>query len=214
MPGIAGRRARVLVSGAPLDFTAEACSTVDDRIYTIDDAALRFWDRDTVVQVFDDAVAVDPETDPYTLNRLTGQVIFAAPDAARGPVTVTGRYLPVSAAAGARSYAWSLERMVVDDTDFEDAGTDGHVRKLAGMLDVSGSIGRRWRTESGMAAALLAGKPVILEFYSNRDADPDLICWALLSKEGVQAATEGTVDADVEWQGAPDADGVVAATLI
>ena len=51
MPGIAGRRARVLVSGAPLDFTDEPCSTADDRIYQIDDTALRFWDREPKVRM-------------------------------------------------------------------------------------------------------------------------------------------------------------------
>lgn len=211
MPGLAGRRARILVSGAPLDFTTEACTTADDRVYTIADPTRRFWDRNTAVQVFDDGSPVNPATDPYRINRLTGQVIFTLPDAGRGPVTVTGKYLPTTPAAGARSYAWTIESAMVDDTEFEDAGVDGHTRKLSGLLDVSGSIGRRFRVNGGMAATLLAGVPVILEFYADRSQPPNLVAWALLNKEQIQSAIDGSVDADIEWQGAPDADGTAIA---
>lgn len=214
MAGIAGKKALVRVTGAPLDFTAEACTTADDQTYTIADATRRYWDRDTAVQVFDDGVAVNPVADPYRIIRLTGQVVFETADALRGPITVTGKYLPTSVAAGARAYSFELTQAILDDTDFDAAGTDGHTRKLAGLKNVSGSISRRFRAESGMAAALIAGNPVILEFYSDRAQDPDLICWALLSKEGIQSAVDGTTDADVDWEGTPDADGVIIADTL
>ncbi|MBA3853332.1 MAG: hypothetical protein C0503_02895 [Gemmatimonas sp.] len=214
MSGIAGKKALVKVTGAPLDFEDEACSTTDDTTYTIDDATKKYWDRDTAVQVFDDGVAVDPEVDPYRIIRLTGQVVFETADALRGPITVTGKYLPTSVAAGARAYSFTLEQPALDDTTFDDAGTDGHTRKIAGLKNVSGSISRRFRIESGMAAALIAGDPVILEFYADRAEAPDLVCWALLSKEGIQSSVDGTTDADVDWEGIPDADGVIIADTL
>ena len=214
MPGLAGKKALVKVTGAPLDFTAEECSTSDDTTYTIDDAAKKYWDRDTPVQVFEDGIAVNPATDPYQIIRLTGQVVFDNADALRGAITVTGKYLPVSVAAGARAYSFELSQAVLDDSDFDTAGTDGHTRKLAGLKNVSGSIGRRFRVEAGMTDLLLAGDPVILEFYSDRSQAPDLVCWALLTKEGIQAAVDGAIDADVDWEGIPDADGVLIASTL
>lgn len=214
MPGLAGKKALVKVTGAPLDFEDEECSTSDDQTYTIDDATKKYWDRDTAVQVFDDGVAVDPQTDPYRIIRLTGQVVFDSVNALRGPITVTGKYLPTSVAAGARAYSFELTQSILDDTTFDDLGSDDFARKIPGLKNVSGSISRRFRVESGMAAALIAGDPIILELYTDRAEAPDLVCWALLSKEGIQSAVDGTTDADVDWEGIPDADGVqIADTL-
>lgn len=215
MSGIAGRRALVRVTGAPVAFTAEACTTTDDETYTIANAARRYWDRATAITVYDNGVAVNAALDPYRIIRLTGQVVFESPDALRGPITVTGAYLPTSVAAGARSYGFTLEQPALDESDFDTAGTHGHTVKTPGLKNVSGSIGRRWRVASGMAAALIAGQPVVLEFFADRNESPDLVCWALLKKEGIQSAVDGNTDATCEWDGIPDADGVIIAdTLI
>lgn len=215
MSGIAGRRALVKVTGAPVAFTAEACATSDNKTYTISNAARRYWDRDTAVLVYKGGIAVNGALDPYRVIRLTGQVVFTNIDALRGAVTVTGASLPVSVAAGARGYSFTLEQSALDDSDFDTAGTDGHTRKLAGLKNVSGSISRRFRVASGMAAALIAGKPVVLEFFADREQVPDLVCWALLKKEGIQSAIDGNTDAECDWDGFPDADGVIIAdTLI
>lgn len=209
MPGIAGKRALVRVAGTPVAFTDEPCSTTDDQTYQIDDTTMRYWDRDAAITVEEDTIAT---AEAYTVNRLLGTITFATVDAGRGAVTVSGQYLPTSVAAGARAYSFSLSRTLLDDTDFDSANDeDGFMSKLAGMLDVQGSIGRRFRVNPYFVDALLAGVPVLLEFYGDRSAAPDLVAWGLLSKEGIQSAIDGTTDTDCEWQGAPDADGNVAA---
>lgn len=213
MSGIAGKRALVKVTGAPVAFTAEACTTADNKTYTMTNAARRYWDRATPVLVYNTGVLVNAVLDPYRVIRLTGQVVFDNVSV-RGPITVTGAYLPTSVAAGARSYGFTLEQSILDDSDFDTAGTDGYTRKMPGLKNVSGSIGRNLQIATGMAGVLIAGNPIVLELYADRTQIPDLVCWALLKQEGIQSAVEGKSDASVEWEGFPDADGVLIANTL
>lgn len=205
MAGVAGKRAVVRVAGTAVPFTDEPMSSTDDQTYQIDDVTMRRWDRTATITVEEDG---SPTAESFTVNRLLGTITFASVDAGRGDVTVSGSYLPTSVAAGARSYSIELKRTILDDTDFDNADTeDGFESKIGGLLMASGSIGRRFRVDTYFADALLAGDPVLLELYVDRAGDPAYLVWALLSKEGVQAAIEGTTDADCDWVGAPDVDG-------
>lgn len=210
MPGLAGRRALVRVSGVAVPFADEATTTADDQTYQITNSARRYWDRDTAIVVEEDGVAT---AESYTVNRLLGTVTFAAADVGRGVVTVSGAYLPTAVALGARAYSYQLVRTMLDDTDFDSANDEsGFTSKIAGLLDASGTISRRLNADGTFFDALNAGAPVILEFWTNRnDANPSLVVWALLAKDGVQAAIEGNIDATLDWEGTADADGVVAA---
>jgi hypothetical protein len=212
MSGVAGRKALVKVTGEAVAFLGEATTAAGNIIYQITNAAKRVWDRTSEIVVYDNGIEVDPEVDPYTINRLTGRVIFETVDAGRGPVTVDGDYLPVAVAAGCKQYSWSLDQAVIDDTDFDSANTEsGFTQSLRALLSVQGSLGRRWRMETYFEEALMAdGIPVVIEFFPDRSAAADLIVWALLNKSDLSMVIDGAIDGNVGFVGAADADGRVA----
>lgn len=208
MSGLAGRRALVKVTGDAVAFTAEATTASGNITYQITSATKRVWDRTAAITVKNSGVTVDPAVTPYTINRLTGTVTFLT--SVVRVITIDGSYLPVSVAAGAKSYTWQLTATSVDDSDFDTADTEsGFTTRVQMMREVSGSIGGNWNVDQYFATALLAGDPIVLEFYSSRDASPDLICWALLAKAGMQSALDKIAEVSVDFVGASDDDGRV-----
>lgn len=210
MSGVAGRKALVKVTGDAVAFVDEATSTTDDTIYQITNASKRVWDRTVTIVVEDGGVAVDPEVDPYVVDRLNGTITFETDDDTR-VITVSGSYLPLSTAAGAKAFSFSLACSAIDDTDFESADTDdGFMSYLYGMYSISGSIGKRWRVDQYFVDALLAGIPVVIVLYADASVAPILKVWATLSKVDTQAVLDGAIDGTIEFVGAADADGRVA----
>lgn len=209
MPGVAGKKALVKIPGAPVVFTNEATTDAGDhQNYQITNATKRIWDRATTL-VVKTGGSVTGES--YTFNRLTGTVTFATVNAGRAAVTVTGAYLPLAIAVGAYNYSVALVRGTTADTDFDSAFTTGANTYQPTMLDVSGSVGRRISTDATFRAAMLAGAPVVIQFYSDRSGNPDLTIWAFLDKDSVQSAVDGISDGTIDFQGAPDDQGIVAA---
>ena len=203
--GIAGKKALVKVSGAAVAFTAEACAdSGDHQTYEISNAVKRCWDRTATITV---KVATIATVESYTLDRLRGQVTFATVNVGRGAVTVDGSYLPLSTAARAKAFSWTLSAANLEDSDFASVQANGGmVTRIQGLLDITGTISRRWTVDTYFSDALLAGLPVVIEFYLDATADPDLVCWALLNKDQVQTAVEGLVEEDIEFTGTVDAD--------
>jgi hypothetical protein len=210
MPGIAGRKALVKVTGAPVAFAAEATTnTGDDKTYQITNAAKRVWDRATTLVV---KVAGVATVESYTFNRLTGKVTFATVNAGRGAVTLDGAYLPLSVAIGAKNYSITVSRAALLDTDFDSANTNGGFNTYQpSMHDVEGSVGRRVTTDTALRDALLAGEPVVIQFFADRATAADFTVWALLDKDSVQAALDGLQEGTIDFKGAGDDQGVAVA---
>lgn len=213
MAGIAGKKALVKVGGAPVVLTNEAAANAgDNKTWQITTVARRVLDRATAVVVKNGGVAVNPAVDPFTVSRLNGTVIFTNADNTR-VITVSGKYVPLSVAVGSKNYSYALARTVIADTDFDSANTNtGFNTYQAGMLDVSGSIGRRLTTDLVMRDALRTGDPVVIEFFSDRNAAADLLCWALLDKDQVQSAVDGMQEGTIDFKGAADDYGIAAVT--
>lgn len=211
MPGIAGKKALVKVGGTPVTLTNEATTDAGDhKNYQITAAAHRVLDRATAVVVKNGGVTVDPTVDVFTVNRLNGTVIFTVADGAR-VITVSGKYVPLSSAVSSKSYSYALARTPLMDTDFDSANTNtGFNTYQAGMLDISGSVGRRITTDLVMRDALRTGDPVVIEFFSDRSAAADLVCWALLDKDQVQSAVDGMQEGSIDFVGAADDYGISA----
>lgn len=205
MASTAGKLALVKVTGTPTAFTAEAAAnTGDNQIYRITNTAKRVWDRTATITVKVGGVATG---ETYTLDRLRGRVTFATVDAGRGAVTLDGTYLPVSTAARAKGFSWTITAQNLDDSDFAAVQANGGMRtRVQGLQDVSGSIDRRWTIDTYFADALLAGSPVVIEFFLDYTGQADLICWALLNKSQVQSAVDGLAEENIEFQGTADAD--------
>jgi hypothetical protein len=210
MPGIAGRKALVKVTGAPVVFAGEATTdSGDHQTYQITNAAKRVWDRNTLLVV---KVAGVPTVESYTFNRLTGKVTFATVNAGRAAVTLDGAYLPLSVAIGSKNYSYSLMKQALVDTDFDGANSNGGFNTYqTGLFDVEGSIGRRITADTSMRDALLAGDPVVIQLFADRAAAADLTVWALLDKNALVAALDGMQEGTIEFKGTADDQGVAVA---
>jgi hypothetical protein len=210
MSGIAGRKALVKVTGAPVTFTAEATTdSGDHQTYQITSATKRVWDRATTLVV---NVAGVPTGESYTFNRLTGRVTFATVNAGRGAVTLDGAYLPLATAIGAKNYSISLTKQMLVDTDFDSANTNnGFNTYQGGQLDVEGSIGRRLTVDTALRDALLASNPVVIQLFVDRASAPYLTLWAFLEKDAVSAAIDGIGDGSIDFKGTADDQGVAVA---
>lgn len=206
----AGLRAQVRVSGPPVAFTNEP-TTADETLsrYRIADAARTVWERTGPVAVSRSTdgggtFSAVPEGE-YALDRLSGTVHFHAAQAAGTQVQVSGAYLPLSVAAEAKEYSYTLTGNNTEASRFGDAYT----RRAQGLKDVSGSLSQWTTAERYFEDALTAGEPLVLEFYSDANAAPDLRVWARVSSSEMQAAVDGLMESAVEWEGTSDTDGRV-----
>ena len=214
MKGTPGRLALVKISGDPLALVDEACTDLGEhQVYQITNSAKRVLSPTAAITVNEDGVAT---VESYTINRLLGTISFATVDAARGAITISGSYLPLSTAARARSYSWQISATNADDTDFDSAFTEGMVRRQQSITDISGNVGRKWSIDTYFVDALMAGAPVVIEIFADRTTNvAEIICWALLNKQDFSAAMESIEDATVAFVGAADVDGrVVASPLV
>lgn len=206
---VAGFKAQVNVSGAPVAFTDEPTTpNADLTSYQINDTLKRVWDAQadiTVEQSTDGGTTwstADPKT--YTLNRLTGTVLFSAALASGEKVRVSGLYLPMSKAAEAYEYKYSIEADNQDQHEFGQV----YNKRIQGLKDVSGSIKRWYQTNSFFFDALTSGNVVIIEFYSDSSAaSPDLKVWAILSGDKPSVKVDGLVEEEIDFEGTQDRDG-------
>lgn len=139
--GSPGWRATIRRSGTPTEFTDEPALLVSGLTYQIADPAKQVWDRETPVVVKDNGVEVDPG-DIEFVDYLFGKVTFASGYTPTGPITVSGKYLPMLTVAGANSYTLNQTVDVLDDTDFEHAKSTGYRSRVAGLHDVSLTVSR------------------------------------------------------------------------
>lgn len=203
--GVAGRKAIVKVPGAAVAFVTEATTNSgDSKTYQITNAIKRVWDPTIAITVFYNGVLQAANT--YTINRLTGRITFAIAQGASA-VTVTGSYLPMSNAVRASKFSWNVTASLAEDNDFDQVTTDlGFQRKLQMMLDVAGSVTAKFGADVFFRDALLNATLVVIEFYPDRTGSHDMVCWAVLSKVGLDAAIESVQERTVEFQGDGDAD--------
>lgn len=201
MAGTAGRKALVKVSGDATAFTNEATTTADDTVYQITSATKRVWDRFVTIVVKDGGVEVDAEADPYTINRLTGKVTFESSDAGR-VITVSGDYLPLSAAAEAKDYNYGMTATLLDDSAFGDSWRT----RVQGLKAIAGKLGRWLSADTVFSDALTDDTPVVIEMYSNGAITRDFIFWATINSDEMQAPLQGLLEESVSFEGTVDAD--------
>lgn len=210
MSALKGRRAQVLVAGDPVAF-AEEPTTADGarKVYQVTDPLKRLWAASGEVTVErspdgEEWDVVSPAE--YTLDRLFGRVIFHDAQPAGTLIRVSGEYQPLSVAAAARSFSYSLTATLQERTAFDDP--DDFQRRRQTLLDVSGTIGRWYELDPYFEDALASGEPVVIEFWSDRAAAvPDLRVRALIGQDQISAEAAGLVEQEVEWEGTTDIDG-------
>lgn len=196
---IAGKKAQVKVSGDPLSFSGESFSTTDDQNYQIDDAAKRVWCRNCTITVYEDGAET---TEDYSLNRLTGVITFASADGTRGTITADGQYLPMSVAAEAYDYTYTIDSDNAEDNAFGDE----FISRVQTLKDISGSISRWYKLDSYYYDALTSGEPVVIELYADEGSTFELRIWGLLATDEITAAVDGLVEEAVDFEGTHDDD--------
>ncbi|WP_018130715.1 hypothetical protein [Effusibacillus pohliae] len=207
---IAGRKALIKVSGAPVAFVnAPTTPNADSTGFQITDPNMRILDPQAAIQVerSTDGGAnwtVVPVAE-YKLNRLTGTVEFAAAQTG-AQVRVSGSYLPLTTAGEAYEFKYTMEADNQDATTFQS----DYVKRTQGLKDVSASLSQ-WYVDRTFVDKLTDGRPVLLEFYVDAALGVDLRMWATPSSDEVSASADGLVEEALEFDGTTDADGRMVA---
>lgn len=138
--GVAGYNAVIKKSGTAVTMTAEACALVTSKTYQVTDTTKRLisW-ADTLV-VLDNAV--DKTADVESVDYLTGKVTFGAAYTVTGPITVTGKYMPLTQIAKGRSFNLRQTVTEIDETGYDDAqANNGFMVYANGLKSVSLELG-------------------------------------------------------------------------
>lgn len=191
MAELAGLDTIIKISGAATTMTTEATSTSDDQNYQITNAVKRVLDRDTAPTVLDDGIET---IESYTVNYLNGTITFDEADELRGPITITGKYLPMTTAAYAHSMSKTAAADMYDVTPFQSS----HKKRLAGLLSESGTFSQFNIIDTTYAVALASGDPIVIEDRDTSTSEPNRT-WALLNSVQVSAAIGGVQDMIVSW---------------
>jgi hypothetical protein len=191
MAELAGKTTLIKISGAATTMTAEATTTTDNQNYQITSTTKQVLDRDTAPTVLDDGVETEED---YTVNYLNGKITFTTVDAGRGPITVTGKYLPMTTAAYAHSMTKNTGADIHDVTPFQST----HKKRKAGLLFQSGTLSQFNVIDATYAAALQAGNPIVIEDRDTATSEPNRV-WALLDSVQIAGAIAGVQDMPVSW---------------
>jgi len=179
---------------------ARIITKIDDDNFTVA-AVTSQTDGDTIAFYPTEAAA------NTTKNRLEGKVTFSG--ALARTVRISSTYLPLAAAAEAHAYSYKLARDAIDKTDFGQGFK--YRTKIVGLKDITGSLTEWLTTDTALYDYLIAGNPVVLEFWSDTGDAYDVKCWALLNSDQMSAVCDGELDEVVEFEGSVDADNNVVA---
>jgi hypothetical protein len=205
MPSTAGKIALVKIGGTPTAFTDEAVAVLTtNKKYQISNAAKQIWSPTATITVKAAGIAVDPVADPYVINRLTGVVTFTNVSA-RGTVTVSGTYMPMTTIVKSKSITYDRMNEVLDDTTFDSAGYE---ENIPGIHSISASLGRNWETtySTVFKNALLNGTLLVIQVFHDNGAAANIAFWARPTKQSISIATRNIIGEDLTFRGASDAD--------
>lgn len=206
MAATAGKKVRVKLSGAAVAFTNEATTNAgDNKTYQITNAVKRVFDPQLAVVVqrsIDSGVSWGAAVGAYTLNRLTGTIVFAvaigAPDLIR---FASGSYLPMTTIARGKSFTLSTKGVNKEDVVFGD--TDITRQQL--QRTCSGAIGMWW-LDNSFNLVFNALAVVLVEIALADGATPIARAWALFTERSHDVAIAGYQEEPLTWEGSADAD--------
>ena len=195
MAELAGVSVVVKASGVASTLTNEATTElVSDQVYQISSATKRVIDWATAVTVKDDGSTT---TDAYTINYLSGTITFDNNDA-KGTITVTGKYLPMSTVAYATD---STVEEMCDTVEYSEYGITYKRRKPL-FKYASGTLVNFDVTDDFFIPVLNSNTPVVLEWVADTGIEPDRYLAYLtnisdvLPASGMEQRTIGWVSTD------------------
>jgi predicted secreted protein len=192
--GFAGYIVKLMKGGEPQTMTGEAMSLVSGKTYVITNTAKQLIDVDTTVTVLDNAV--DHTADVENIDFLFGKVTFKSSYTVTGPVTITGKYVALTAIAGARTFTLTQTATANDNTDIPDAKSNGGWRTFetdSGLKSVSLEIGGIFKSTNDFRTALQTRSKVYIEINpdnSNLSVARGLMKYAGRSQSGDVGALE------------------------
>lgn len=122
--GFAGYVAKIKKSGVATTITDEPMSLVSGKTYVITASSKTVLDRTTPYTVKDNTVAVNP-TNILSIDYLFGLVTFKPSYTPTGPITISGKYLPMTQVAKAQSFTLTQTAATIDTSDYETAQANG-----------------------------------------------------------------------------------------
>lgn len=184
--GFAGYIVNLKKAGTPTTLTTEAMSNVSGKIYQITDTAKQILELDAnaTITVYDNAV--DHTDDVIRIDYLQGIIEFASAYTVTGSVTISGKYIPVTAIAAAKTFNLSLTKAAVDNTDIPSAKANGGYRTFdptKGLKTVSLELGGFYSASNAFRDALAARTPLIVEI--NPDNNSKSVMRGLFKYTGV-----------------------------
>lgn len=162
--GFAGYQVIIKKSGTPTAMTSEATTNTATDIYQITSTTKRVIDPDTAVVVNDNGSPVSAANIEY-IDYLNGIVKFISSYTATEPVTITGKYLPLTQLAKYRSFSLTQTTDAIDNTDIPTAqGNSGHRTFDAnGLRTVTMQVSGVYASSNGYRAALVARSTLVIE---------------------------------------------------
>lgn len=207
MAGRAGRKALIKVSGAAVAFTSQATANVggDNKTYQLSSTALQGlpFSRTGSVTVRTTSGVVPAAQ--YTIYRLNGSVVFDTTTLTDSAVTVSGSYLPLTQAAQAREFSYTLgvDNLVV--TAFGNNYQD----RVQGVKDANGNFSDWFLDTTYQSMITSSSHYVVIDHFHSTGSAFDTRVWAILSGIEITEPVDGAIDESVNWEGSPDADGNV-----
>lgn len=158
--GLAAYNTSIKKGGTPTTMTSEAMGG-SGTTFQITNTAKRVVDRNFAYTIYDNGVAVDV-ADIASFDMMFGKVIFTG--SKTGPITITGKYIPLAEVDNAISHGVDITGDVLDDTDFATAaGNGGYRTKKYGLNDVKVTMARNDDLSKDFKDLVLAGTPVVLD---------------------------------------------------
>lgn len=160
--GFAGYMVNIKQAGTPTVMTTEPMSLVSGKTYKTTAATKNVWDRTTPVTVFDNGV--NQNANVLNIDWIYGQVTFKPAYTVTGPVTVTGKYLPMTTLAKYQKFSLTQSMDAINDSDIPTLqANSGHQTYDFGLRTVSLEVSGVYASSNGYRAALVARNEVVIE---------------------------------------------------
>lgn len=162
--GFAGYVVKLMKGGTPTTITAQAMSLVSGKTYVVTDTTKQLIDLDTAVIVLDNAV--DHTADVESIDFLFGKVTFKSAYTVTGPVTITAKYIPLTAIAGARTFNLAQTATANDNTDIPTAKANNGWRTFemdSGLKTVGLELGGIYKSSNDFRTALQTRSKIYVE---------------------------------------------------
>lgn len=161
--GFAGYVTKIMKSGTATVMTGEAMSLVSGKTYKVTAASKSALDRTTAAVIKDNGVSV-ASNNIEDIDYLFGRVTFASGYTPTGPITIDGKYLPLTQVAGANAFTLTQTAVAIDNTDYETAqGNNGFRTYEYGLRTVSLSLNGIYKPTNGFQDILSGRAEAIIE---------------------------------------------------